>query len=121
MSELIQGLAKGSIVDNLRSSSVALYGRKTMNPQIRESTNQRINQSTNLKEAISEFESHFIFLLLKTMRQTSHIITGKKDDMHTFMMDQQLAWMLARHGGIGLSSALFNQLNGKVENESSEP
>jgi len=83
---------------------------------------QLTNQMPKLKEAISEFESLFIFFLIKTMRHASYAMTGKKDDsIHTFMIDQQLAWVLAKHGGIGLSSLLLDQLKEKVRHESLKP
>ena len=67
-----------------------------------------------LKRAAKEFESLFIFEMLKAMRKTVPEdglfkgITGK--DTYMTMVDQQLASALAERGGIGLADILLKHM-----------
>ena len=68
-----------------------------------------------LKKACADFESLFIYQLLKTMRQTvpkSQTGFGSfAKDTYTMMMDQKLAEKIAAEGeGVGLQKVLYDQL-----------
>ncbi|MFO7738214.1 MAG: rod-binding protein [Desulfatiglandaceae bacterium] len=69
----------------------------------------------NLKKACAEFESLFMFYLLKEMRATvpksGFINGGGAEEIYTSMLDTQLARELSLNGGFGLSAILFNRLN----------
>ncbi len=68
-----------------------------------------------LKRACSELESVFIYYLLKEMRATipksDFLGGGYSEEMYTSMLDLQLSREIASKKGIGLSSALLNQLS----------
>ena len=72
-----------------------------------------------LKRATREFESLFIYQMLKAMRRTLpqggifEGITGKETYMS--IVDQQLASALARRGGLGLADSLYRQLMPTLE------
>lgn len=74
-------------------------------------------KDTHLKNACAEFESLFIFHLLKEMRATvpksGFIGGGRAEEIYTSMLDSQLAKEVSSKGGIGLSSVLLDQLRGK--------
>ena len=73
----------------------------------------------NLKKACAEFESLFMFYLLKEMRATipksGFISGGRAEEIYTSMLDTQLARELSSNGGIGLSAILFDRLNSTPE------
>jgi len=68
-----------------------------------------------LKKACSEFESLFIFHLLKEMRATvpksGFLSGGRREDMYLSMFDAQIAREMASTRGIGLSNLLMKHLN----------
>ncbi|MDY6949941.1 MAG: rod-binding protein [Thermodesulfobacteriota bacterium] len=74
-------------------------------------------QDTEVRKACAEFESLFIFYLLKEMRETvpkSGLMGGGTgEDIYTSMLDSQMAREMSSKGGIGLSTILLDQLRGK--------
>jgi flagellar protein FlgJ len=90
--------------------------KNSMGPQRLSSTGDK---DPNLKKACAEFESLFMFYLLKEMRATipksGFISGGSAEEIYTSMLDTQLAKELALKGGIGLSTILFDRLNGAPE------
>ena len=74
-----------------------------------------VENDHQLKEACSEFESLFIFYLLKEMRATipksGFLDGGRAEEFYTSMLDSQLARGLSSKGGIGLSAIVLDQLN----------
>lgn len=73
-----------------------------------------------LQEACAEFESLFIFYLLKEMRATipkSGLIGGGiEEEIYTSILDSRLAKELSSRGGIGISAILFDQYTNKQGN-----
>ncbi len=71
-----------------------------------------------LHKACADFESLFIFQMLKTMRDTipADGLLGKTagKDVYDMMMDQKVSEELAKKGGMGLQKVLFNQLSRRV-------
>jgi Rod binding domain-containing protein len=64
-------------------------------------------------KAATEFESFFIFYMLKTMRQAvpkSGLIDTRHSDTFLSLMDQEVAGLAAKRGGFGLAKALEKQL-----------
>ena len=68
-----------------------------------------------LKKACAEFESLFIFHLLKEMRSTipkTGLLTGGRgEEIYTSMFDAQIAREMASERGIGLSTLLRERLS----------
>jgi flagellar protein FlgJ len=69
-----------------------------------------------LKEVAEQFESLFIQMMLKSMREASpsedEIFNSEAMKQYRDMMDQQLALDMARKGGIGLADNIVGQLGG---------
>ncbi len=69
-----------------------------------------------MKKACAEFESLFLYYMLKEMRATvpkSGLISGgKSEEMYTSMMDQHLAQEIARERSLGISALFENKLSG---------
>ena len=70
-----------------------------------------------LEKACKDFESIFLYTLLKTMRQSLPKTDGigQSRDMYTSMGDLELARSLAHGRGIGLGEMLFEQLRNRIE------
>jgi len=72
-----------------------------------------------LNQACSEFESLFIYYLVKEMRATvpkSGLFGGgSAEDIYTSMLDLQLSKDIAESKGIGISKALFERFYNNVD------
>ncbi len=66
-----------------------------------------------LKEACKEFESFFIYYILKTMRKTipktNLFGNGLSMNVYTSMLDEQFANKISDAGGIGLAKLLLRE------------
>ncbi|MCD6320206.1 MAG: rod-binding protein [Candidatus Desulfofervidaceae bacterium] len=71
------------------------------------------NTPVALKQACQEFESFFIYYMLKVMRQTvpkvDLIDGGLAKEIYTSLLDEQLAKKVSEGGGIGLAKLLLRQ------------
>ena len=76
-------------------------------------------EETTLREACTEFESLFIYQVMKQMRktlpQTKLIDGGKGEEIFTSMMDEELSRQMSSRQGMGLKDVLVEQLSGKRE------
>lgn len=85
--------------------------------KIKNSTTEKERKEVELRKACADFESIFIYQLLKTMRKTipvGGILSNKNSwsDTYTTMVDQKVAEDFAkRGGGIGLQNMLYRQFN----------
>jgi murein DD-endopeptidase MepM/ murein hydrolase activator NlpD len=70
-----------------------------------------------LEEACAEFESLFIYQIMKQMRKTivkSGLTSGGKgEEIFTSMMDEEISKQVSLRQGLGLRDALIEQLTGK--------
>ncbi len=68
-----------------------------------------------LKKLTADFESVFLYYVLKTMRDTvpkSGFMDGKNgEEIYRSMMDQEIAKSMAEKRESGISDMLFKQLN----------
>ena len=65
-----------------------------------------------LKRAATEFESFFIYYMLKAMRQAipkGGLLDSRHRDTYTGLFDQEVAGLAARRGGFGLGKAIEDQ------------
>ncbi|MFT6285460.1 MAG: flagellar protein FlgJ [Alcanivorax sp.] len=81
--------------------------------------------SETVEEVAGQFESLFTQMMLKSMREaTSSLESGlfESDQMDTYqsMFDQQLSLDLSRHGALGLSDILVEQLGGSKQPQAAE-
>jgi flagellar protein FlgJ len=79
------------------------------------SAEEKLRQEKKLRKTCADFESIFLYQMLKTMRTTipqsglTDKMTGK--DTYQAMMDQKVSEELANKGGMGMQEVLFHQLN----------
>lgn len=77
-------------------------------------TGGEVARELELRRAAKEFESLFIYEMLKSMRKTIpedglfQGITGK--DTYTTIIDQQLASAMAERGGLGIADIIYKQM-----------
>jgi flagellar protein FlgJ len=79
-------------------------------------TKAREDKAAALDEVTRQFESLFLQMMLKGMRQASFgggLLDSKQSDFYRDMYDQQLAVNLSEQQGIGLSEMLKRQLGGE--------
>ena len=84
----------------------------------------KTGQAAKLDKAASEFESLFIYQMLKTMRESSMkedlFSGGKGEEVYTSMLDQEMSKVMSEGEGIGLKKALLEQLLSNLEVEGLE-
>jgi Rod binding domain-containing protein len=69
-------------------------------------------ERAKFKKAATEFESFFIFYMMKTMRQAvpkSDLLDSRHSDTFLSLLDQEVAGQAAKRGGFGLAKVLENQ------------
>lgn len=73
------------------------------------------DDAAKLKKACSDFESIFIYNLIKSMRKTvpqsGFLGNGPGRDIYEMMFDQKVSENIAKRGAIGIQTQLFNQLS----------
>jgi peptidoglycan hydrolase FlgJ len=70
-----------------------------------------------LKQVASQFESLFMHMMLKSMREASFgddLFGSEQSNFYRDMYDQQLSMTLAKKQGMGLSDVLVRQLGGNL-------
>lgn len=90
--------------------------RKNGDQTARETTGLSALEAQRLEDACAEFESLFINLVMKQMRQTvtkaGLIDGGMGEEIFTGMMDEEIARQMSSRQGLGLRGALIEQLTG---------
>jgi len=76
-----------------------------------------INQfETDLKDASEQFEALLLNFMIREMRATVPESTlferSMAEEIFTGMLDERTAGMMAKHGDVGLSRLIFDQLKG---------
>jgi murein DD-endopeptidase MepM/ murein hydrolase activator NlpD len=93
-------------------------GRSSLLDELNELDSKEARE-LGVKKAAKEFESLFIYEMLKAMRKTVPEgglfkgITGK--DTYTAIIDQQLASALAERGGLGLADMIYRKVAPQLE------
>jgi len=88
--------------------------------ELRRSASADKNDQETLRQVAGQFESLFVNMMLKSMRQASlaeGIFDSSQSDMYQDMSDQQLAVDLSSKGGLGLQDMIIRQLGGQVDNK----
>ena len=70
-------------------------------------------ERAKFKKAATEFESFFLYYMMKTMRQAvpkSGLIDSKVGDTYLGLFDQEVAKQAAKQGGFGLAKTLESQM-----------
>lgn len=83
--------------------------------QLRASVSKDKVNATSLHAVAGQFEALFTQMMLKSMRQASFgddLFGSQQGDFYRDMSDQQLAILLSKGKGMGLSEMLFKQLGG---------
>jgi Rod binding domain-containing protein len=71
-----------------------------------------VGERAAFKKAAIEFESFFLFYMMKSMRQAipkSDLIRSNATDTYKSMFDQEVSNLAAKRGGLGLAKALESQ------------
>lgn len=83
--------------------------------QLRQRAGQSQNEEQTLRQVAGQFESLFVNMMLKSMRQASlaeGLFDSDQSKMYQDMADQQLASDLSMRGGLGLQDVIMRQLGG---------
>lgn len=82
---------------------------------------QDISPKKEVEKAAKEFESFFVYYLLKVMRESvpksGLLAPGMGSDIYTSMLDEKIAEGVASRGGLGLSHLLIRQLIEEQQNK----
>lgn len=75
-----------------------------------------------LKVVAQQFESMFISLIMKSMREATDVFASELESSYQTkfyrdMHDQQLSLTLSKNGGFGLAEVLYNQLTGEYSKD----
>ena len=77
-----------------------------------------------MKKAATEFESFFLYYMLKTMRQAvpkGGLLDSKVGETYMGMLDQEVANQAAKQGGFGLAKSIERQFYPPLPGPSSFP
>jgi len=81
-------------------------------------------ERTAFKKAATEFESFFLYYMLKTMRQAvpkGGLLDSKVGETYLGMLDQEVANQAAKQGGFGLAKSIERQFYPPLPGPSSYP
>ena len=70
-------------------------------------------EQAKIKKAATEFESFFLYYMMKTMREAvpkGGLLESRHSDTYLGMMDQEIANLAAKRGGLGLAQAIEKQM-----------
>lgn len=87
-------------------------------------TQARTNQQSAIKEVAKQFESLFMNMMLKSMRDASMgdpIFDSNQSKMYRDMFDQQLSLSMSKGRGMGLAEVLERQLAHQIPGASATP
>ncbi|PHS27238.1 MAG: flagellar assembly peptidoglycan hydrolase FlgJ [Methylophaga sp.] len=88
--------------------------------ELRRASNKDGNDAETMRQVAGQFESLFINMMLKSMRQASlgdGLFDSSQSDMYRDIADQQMAMDLSARGGLGLQEVILRQLTGNKENK----
>ncbi len=91
--------------------------------QLRQQAGQGRDEEQTLRQVAGQFESLFVNMMLKSMRQASlaeGLFDSEQSKMYQDMADQQLASDLSMRGGLGLQDVIMRQLGGARYSNSAE-
>ncbi|MFW5426296.1 MAG: flagellar assembly peptidoglycan hydrolase FlgJ [Methylophagaceae bacterium] len=92
--------------------------------ELRRSSNKDGNDPETMSQVAGQFESLFINMMLKSMRQASlgdGMFDSSQSDMYRDIADQQMAMDLSTRGGLGLQEVILRQLTGNKVNKDVNP
>ena len=102
----ISNVASWNVPDSGTNMIDAATGKAGRNPAARE--------AVAAKKVAKEFETMFVGMMLKSMRETvgKDKLTngGHGEEVYRSLLDQEYAKSLTEHGGVGLSAMLERQL-----------
>lgn len=90
--------------------------------ELRRSSNKEGDDAETMRQVAGQFESLFITMMLKSMRQASlaeGMFDSSQSDMYRDIADQQLAIDLSARGGLGLQDSILRQLGAMTQSKDS--
>jgi peptidoglycan hydrolase FlgJ len=95
-------------------SKQSLFPDGVMKPDTNNSMEEKVEREKKLKKVCADFESLFIYNMLRKMRSTipkSGLMNEMKGkDTYETIMDQKVSEDLSNKGGVGIQKMLFNQI-----------
>jgi peptidoglycan hydrolase FlgJ len=98
-------------------SKQSLFPARVMEQDTNNNTEEKMEREKRLKKVCADFESLFIYYMLKKMRSTvpkSGLMNEMKGrDTYETIMDQKVSEDLSNKGGVGIQKMLFNQIKNR--------
>lgn len=104
-----------NIINNIQNSNIKNKEAETDSFKKALEKAQEVGDEKKLKEACAQFETMFVHMLMKNMRNT--IVDGgftEKSyarEMFEGMLDEELAKEVSKEQGIGISKLIYDQLS----------
>ena len=95
------------------SGHVAVQFMRNGRPRWRNEDDPTDAERAKFKKAATEFESFFLYYMMKTMRQAipkGGLMDSKVGDTYLGLFDQEVAKQAAKQGGFGLAKTLESQM-----------
>lgn len=105
-------------------STTPLYTHFDSFTELRQTARQAPQDPETLRQVGAQFESFFIQIMLKNMREASQgegLLDSQQVQFYQGLFDQQISLELARKGGLGLADMIASQLGNKVPGKESLP
>ncbi len=83
-----------------------------LNDRINNQSNNKINKDSSLNDVAQEFESLFVFQMLKNARQAKladNILSNNGSETYQSLLDQEFSKIIAKGQNFGIADALVRQ------------
>ncbi|QBQ54610.1 flagellar assembly peptidoglycan hydrolase FlgJ [Nitrosococcus wardiae] len=103
-------------------STTPLYTIADSFDELRQTARQAPKDPETLRQIGAQFESLFVQLVLKNMREASQgegLLSSQQVQFYQGLFDQQISLELARKGGLGLADMIVSQLGNKIPGKES--
>tara|TARA_B100000989_G_scaffold293313_1_gene270515 strand:- start:3707 stop:4024 length:318 start_codon:yes stop_codon:yes gene_type:complete len=101
----------------MNENNIQNFVKKNLELSSHSVTNQDLNSKMSLEEIAQEFESIFVFQMLKTARSAklaNDIFGNKGQETYQSLLDQEYAKTLAKGHNFGIAEALVRQFDKHV-------
>jgi peptidoglycan hydrolase FlgJ len=96
-------------------SKQGIFSDRVIKQDTNNDTEEKKEKEKKLKKVCADFESLFIYHMLKKMRSTipkSGLMNEMKGkDTYETIVDQKVSEDISNKGGVGIQKMLFNQIN----------
>jgi flagellar protein FlgJ len=109
-----------TIESNIAQSALDFHGLNSLKAK----ASQDSEKGDTIRQVAGQFESLFVMMMLKSMRQASFgdpLFDSSQSEFYRDMADQQLASDMSMNGGLGLQEVIMRQLGGLTAGQSGTP